>query len=178
MVLSASMNHDVWQVYKYCPRCGTALVLTHNTDGQALKCPLDNYTFFQNPHTAVAAIIRNTEGQILLIKRGQEPQKGMWDLPGGFVNWSEDPEVAVVREVQEELGVRFYPASTFSAGHDWYLFEELTTSVNSIGFIGTIDGEIVSNEEIGSLHWFAPKDLPDNNISFDSLKKTFKKLRD
>lgn len=177
MVLSASMNHDVWQVYRHCPRCGTALSLIQNTDGQALCCQQDNFTFFQNPHSAVAAIIRNPKGQILLIQRAQEPQKGMWDLPGGFVTWGEDPEIAVVREVQEELGVHFYPQSPFSAGHDWYLYEGLMTSINSIGFIGTIDGEIISNEEIGKLHWFDVKDLPADNISFDSVKKTIKKLR-
>ena len=45
-------------------------------------------------------------GNILLIKRGSEPFKGFWALPGGYVGWDETIADAVRREVQEELGVR------------------------------------------------------------------------
>ena len=42
-----------------------------------------------------------------MIKRGKEPQEweGMWAFPGGFVDYGEDPEDAVIRELLEETGV-------------------------------------------------------------------------
>ena len=53
---------------------------------------------WDQPALAVDAVaIRGNE--ILLIRRGKEPWKGMLALPGGFVDSGEDPEVAVVREL-------------------------------------------------------------------------------
>ncbi len=177
MVPSVSMNHDVWQVFKNCPRCGAVLHLEQGGDGPALRCSIDGFVFYQNPHSAVAAIITNLAGEILLIKRAKEPKINCWDLPGGFVNWGEAPDRAVIREVREELGVVFTPQKILSAGHDWYLFDGLMTSANTIDYLGTVAGTIKSNDEIGSLHWFAPADLPDHDIAFASVTKTLNLLR-
>ena len=50
-----------------------------------------------------AVIIR--EGKIALIKRGNEPSKGKWTIPGGLVELGESPEQAVIRETKEETGL-------------------------------------------------------------------------
>jgi len=50
--------------------------------------------------TTDGAIIR--DNKILLIKRKNEPFKGKWALPGGFVEYGEKVEDAVIREVKEE----------------------------------------------------------------------------
>lgn len=44
-------------------------------------------------------------GKVLLVKGSRGFNKGRWTLPGGFVGYGESPETAVVREVQEEVGV-------------------------------------------------------------------------
>ena len=54
--------------------------------------------------TADGAILKN--GKILLIKRKNEPFKGKWALPGGFVEYGEKVEDTVVREVYEETGLK------------------------------------------------------------------------
>jgi ADP-ribose pyrophosphatase YjhB (NUDIX family) len=43
------------------------------------------------------------EGEIALIKRGNEPSKGKWTIPGGLVEVGESLEVAVIRETKEEV---------------------------------------------------------------------------
>ena len=61
---------------------------------------------FRNPSLAVDAICLRAGGsEILLIKRGRTPWKGKFSFPGGFVDYGEDPEVAVLRELLEETGI-------------------------------------------------------------------------
>lgn len=50
-----------------------------------------------------AVIIRDCK--IALIKRGNEPARGKWTIPGGLVELAESPEQAVVREAKEETGL-------------------------------------------------------------------------
>ena len=53
----------------------------------------------------VGAVIRDETGRILLIKRGHEPGKGLWSVPGGRIEPGETDQQAVVREVREETGL-------------------------------------------------------------------------
>lgn len=59
---------------------------------------------FANRGTTIDAVIIKG-GKVLLIKRGVEPFKDFWALPGGYVEWDETVEGAVKREVSEELGL-------------------------------------------------------------------------
>ena len=53
----------------------------------------------------VDAVILCEDDSIVLIKRKYDPYKGSWALPGGFVEWGETVESAVVREAKEETGL-------------------------------------------------------------------------
>src|SRR3989344_5384762 len=59
---------------------------------------------YKNPKLVVAGIIKY-KGKLLLIKRGINPGKGRWALPGGYVDFGEHPSKAVIREVKEECNV-------------------------------------------------------------------------
>lgn len=54
------------------------------------------------PIVGIGAVIVH-EGSIVLIKRGNEPSKGKWTIPGGIVELGESPEQAVIRETKEEI---------------------------------------------------------------------------
>lgn len=60
----------------------------------------------KTPVVVVDAIIEYPNKYIALIKRGIEPFKGQWALPGGHVNIGETVEKAVIREAKEETGIK------------------------------------------------------------------------
>ena len=51
-------------------------------------------------------VVFDAEGRLLLVRRGREPLRGMWSVPGGHVEPGEEPHETVVREVFEETGLR------------------------------------------------------------------------
>jgi ADP-ribose pyrophosphatase YjhB (NUDIX family) len=53
----------------------------------------------------VGAIVHDAAGRLLLIRRGHEPGRGLWSVPGGRVEPGETPAAAVEREVREETGL-------------------------------------------------------------------------
>jgi ADP-ribose pyrophosphatase YjhB (NUDIX family) len=54
----------------------------------------------------VGAIVHDPAGRLLLIRRGTDPGRGRWSVPGGRVEPGESPAAAIEREVREETGLR------------------------------------------------------------------------
>ena len=77
------MNHPLHQ-FIYCPKCGANTFIERNE--KAKQCTTCGFVYYFNPSSAVACFIRNTAGEILLVRRAKEPAKGTLDLPGGFVD--------------------------------------------------------------------------------------------
>ena len=53
----------------------------------------------------VGAVIKDCSGRLLLIRRGHEPGKGQWSIPGGRVEAGESDAEALAREIREETGL-------------------------------------------------------------------------
>jgi 8-oxo-dGTP diphosphatase len=60
------------------------------------------------PLVGVGAVIVS-EGRVLLVKRGTEPARGRWSIPGGLIELGESLSEAIVREVREETGLDVEP---------------------------------------------------------------------
>ena len=89
---------------KFCPICGSKLIIANRAGRVRPVCPYCDWVFFPDPKVAVVVvIIRN--GNVLLTRRVNTPQQGMWTFPGGFVDAGEDPVVAAERECLEETGL-------------------------------------------------------------------------
>ncbi|MBQ5982356.1 MAG: NUDIX hydrolase [Prevotella sp.] len=67
------------------------------------------YTY-KYPRPAVTAdcivFTEETDAKVLLIQRGDEPYKGCWAFPGGFMNMDETTEQCAIRELEEETGLK------------------------------------------------------------------------
>lgn len=116
---------------------------------------------------AVNAIVLN-ENKVLLVKRAQEPDKGWWDLPGGYLDWDETLEEGTARELREETGLVASPASFQFLS----LFSEpknkTGNQVVDVYFItNTFTGEItVDPAEVLTAQWFELDALPEK-VAFD-----------
>ncbi|MBB2937240.1 ADP-ribose pyrophosphatase YjhB (NUDIX family) [Amycolatopsis bartoniae] len=59
----------------------------------------------------VGGIVHDPAGRLLVIRRGHEPGRGLWSLPGGRVEPGESDAQAVVREMREETGLDVRPGA-------------------------------------------------------------------
>jgi 8-oxo-dGTP diphosphatase len=62
------------------------------------------------PIVGVGAVVIEDD-KVLLVRRGQEPLKGKWSLPGGVLELGETLEQGVIRELHEECGLNVLPTS-------------------------------------------------------------------
>jgi 8-oxo-dGTP diphosphatase len=74
-----------------------------------------------HPLVGVGAIIFD-ENRVVLVRRGRPPALGQWSLPGGMIEVGETMEEAIVREVEEEVGLRVEVIQLISV-LDWILVD-------------------------------------------------------
>ncbi|MBN1537893.1 MAG: NUDIX hydrolase [Anaerolineales bacterium] len=67
-------------------------------------CPQCEWIYFPDPKVAAAVLVER-KGEILLVRRANNPGKGLWTLPAGFIDAGEDPARAAERECMEETGL-------------------------------------------------------------------------
>lgn len=97
------MTQHPLESFRYCPRCGQDGFANHGT--RAKYCQHCKLSFYANVASAVALVVINPEGELLLVRRAHDPAKGTLDLPGGFVDPLETVEEAAMRELKEETGL-------------------------------------------------------------------------
>ena len=89
---------------RFCPACGTPLTLSQQGNATRPTCPACGFVSFADPKVAVAVVITSAAG-VLLGRRCNDPGRGRWALPAGYVDRGEVLEVAAAREAREELNV-------------------------------------------------------------------------
>ena len=94
------------EVKRFCSYCGQRLIEKSFEKRVHWYCPKCDRIHYENPLPAVAALVLNQKNQLLLVKRSVEPAKGTWCLPGGFIEIDESIEEAVLRELEEETGLK------------------------------------------------------------------------
>jgi 8-oxo-dGTP diphosphatase len=70
---------------------------------------LDTYRVPGSVIPCVGAVVKDSRGRLLLIKRGHEPGAGLWSLPGGRIEPGETDAEALIREMREETGLTVTP---------------------------------------------------------------------
>lgn len=159
--------------FRFCPNCGTELDPTANDSGA--HCPNCDKTWYHNAApTAGVVIVR--DGKALITKRARDPEKGRYDIPGGFLDPDEDPISGLHREVDEELGMKVeigYDDLIQAVPHrygddgDWTL---------AIGFIARrSSGEPVAADDVAEIRWVTIEELDAIDFAWDHDRDLVKK---
>ncbi|NLT35656.1 MAG: NUDIX hydrolase [Gaiellales bacterium] len=90
----------------YCSNCGGAIGVLDEGGRPREYCTVCGTIFYRNPLPVASAVVVNARREVLLVKRRQPPQQGMWCLPIGFAELNETIEDAALRELEEEAGVK------------------------------------------------------------------------
>ena len=102
--------------------------------------------------------------KILLVKRKNEPFKGKWALPGGFVEYGERVEESVIREVHEETGLKT-KIRDFIGVYSNPNRDPRGHTVSVVYILDIQGGELKSGDDATDVKFFNLKDLPE--LSFD-----------
>lgn len=136
----------------------------------------------QNIKVAVDAVVFGYESKklsVLLIKRGVQPFKDSWALPGGLVLEHESLETAVTRELREETGVTIdYLEQLYSFGKPGRDPRNRVVSISYFGLVRPNHFTIKADTDADEAQWFPIDDLPslafDHELIFTTAKKRLK----
>jgi NAD+ diphosphatase len=120
-------------IFKVCPACGAERLKPDSA--KSVVCSACGFVYFFNAAAAVAAIITNTNHELLVIVRAAEPGKGQWDLPGGFADPGESAETALRREIKEELNLDISSITYFCSAPNEYVYKDVTYPTLDLAFV-------------------------------------------
>lgn len=141
----------------FCLRCGGAMEVRERYGRERAVCPVCGYIHFLNP-TPVAGCIVEHDGQIVLVRRGIEPGRGLWGIPAGFMEWGETAEEGAMRETAEETGLTVRIKRLLGV----YSFVNPHGSGVIIFYVATaISGTLVAGDDAEKVVMFAPGAWPD-----------------
>ena len=112
------------------------------------------------PLFVVAAALGDGHGRWLMHCRPPAKQHGgLWEFPGGKVEAGEDPRSALVRELEEEAGLRLEQGDLVEAGFATGLADDGTGSIVILLYTASQWGGTIEAREGGSFAWFEPEEI-------------------
>jgi 8-oxo-dGTP diphosphatase len=121
----------------------------------------------ERPLVGVGAVIVH-EGRVLLVKRGSEPLKGHWSIPGGLLELGETLRQGAVREAREETGL------VVEAGEVLEAFDSIFTDPDGrtryhyvlLDFLCRISGgELRAGGDADEVRWARPEELQELQVT-------------
>lgn len=150
----------------FCVRCGHAVEYREVYGAVRPVCPQCGRVHFIDPKVAVALVIER-DHKLLLIRRANDPERGKWSMPAGFVDGGEDPAQAAAREGLEETGLTLRAIALLDviAKED----DAEGADILIVYRAEALGGELTAGDDASEAGYFGPDELPE--LAFTSTRK-------
>ena len=167
---------DILKRFTFCPVCGSGDFHPHSP--KSLLCAACGFEYFVNPAAAYVALIFNERGELLVVRRRNEPAKGTLDLPGGFADMDETAEEGVAREVMEETGLTVTRSEFLFSRPNTYLFSGIDIPTLDIFFHCEVaDTHIAcAGDDADGILWLAPEQIDPGQFGLGSIREGMKRI--
>ena len=124
---------------------------------------------YKYPRPAVTAdcvvITKGQEPKVLLIERGDDPYKGQWAFPGGFMNMDETTEQCALRELKEETGLEL--SEVHQIGAYSKVDRDPRGRTVTVAYLAIIDkpSPVIGQDDAAQAEWWPLTSLP--QLAFD-----------
>ena len=148
---------------KHCTVCGGRLELgpVAGEERHRLVCASCGHIAYVNPRLVTTTIPVTDAGEVVLIRRGFEPGRGLWAQPGGFLEVDETVTEGAVRETLEETGLVVEPGA--GRGRDAPLEAPVIVLADAARVVG---GTARTSPEALQIEAFSPETIPWEGIAF------------
>jgi ADP-ribose pyrophosphatase YjhB (NUDIX family) len=162
------------ELFRFCPRCGGKI----GAGANPLRCPDCGFRYFFNPTLAAAAFVYDETGRAIFIRRSKEPKKGLLTIPGGFVDLDETAEIALEREVREEVGLEIEEITYITSEINRYPFDGVEYPVCDLIFTAKAKNphEAKALDGAAEYYWLNFPDVIPEQLAFPSVKKGWELL--
>ena len=173
-----SNGRGIERVLRYCPKCGAAALRFVGL--KQVHCEACGFDLYLNTAAAVAALIADDQGRLLIVVRAAEPEKGTWDLPGGFADPGESAEESLRREVREELGLEIASMRYLCSYPNSYNYGGMRYATVDLGFVCKVEDLTVARafeDEVARLLFLRPEEIDIARFGFPSVGKLVERYR-
>lgn len=138
-----------------------------------------SYTY-EYPRPAVTAdcvvVTKEAEPKVLFIQRGNEPYKGCWAFPGGFMNMDETTEQCAIRELEEETGLKIDEVKQIGAYSR--VDRDPRGRTITVAYLAFVDSpvEVKGQDDAAKAEWFALSNLPELAFDHEEIMEEAKRI--
>lgn len=165
------------QQFKYCPKCGSSDFRINNEKSK--KCASCNFIYYFNSCAASVGLIFNDKDELLVATRANEPAKGTYDLPGGFVDMYETGEHSVIREIKEETNLDVVEVEYLFSLPNIYVYSGFEVHTLDLVYRCKVTDytEIKAEDDVTKLEFIPRKDLNPDLFGLLSIKEVIRKIK-
>jgi len=154
---------------KYCSECGQLLdkKIPKASEPERFVCVGCGYIHYQNPNVIVSCLA-TWKNKALWMKRAEEPRRGYWAVPSGFMELGESLQQAAARELFEETGVGLAPEKmklygVGSVGDGMQVYVSFRAEMESADF--------KAGDESLEVALFSAQELPWDELAYPGIRK-------
>ena len=154
--------------FDFCPSCASDL--EPSSDGEGKTCPNCGRSWYRSPSpTAGCVIVSN--GKALITKRARDPEKGRFDIPGGFLHAGEEVLDGLRREIREELGIDIDVGINDLRQITPHKYGDEGDYTLAMGFLARIaSGDPHASDDVEEMRWVALNEIDDVAFAWEHDK--------